>query len=370
MPKRYAHLKPYVATIKKVVQMGHSEFTDAVKADIDWDKKQFAFTSFNTVLKNHPTKRVFIEFDYSQIELYILAMMADVRYMLKVINEGKDLHSMTAALTMNKSYEYYMDMTKQEKGTTRHDAKTMNFTFSFLGSAHSAQQYASKVYGIVKATEFWQDLEERFHTQYNEIRPFAYTAFRQVMETGVVTTITGHTRRLDEEHSEYFEIIQNMYNVDKPVNILDWVKTIPYNYKSIVMKIMRKAVNTQIQGSANSYTALSVAMNYNYIKENKGFPNHIASTYPLGNKMPKSVVQHNVVHDAQYVSCEIQDLVATIRTYNEVMTIRVKEYIKDNFAYETNIPLGIGCTIGDSWYGMFDFHIDGILKDGTFVVAD
>jgi hypothetical protein len=136
------------------------------------------------------------------------------------------------------------------------------------------------------------------------------------------------------------------------------------------MKIMRKAVNTQIQGSANSYTALSVAMNYNYIKENKGFPNHIASTYPLGNKMPKSVVQHNVVHDAQYVSCEIQDLVATIRTYNEVMTIRVKEYIKDNFAYETNIPLGIGCTIGDSWYGMFDFHIDGILKDGTFVVAD
>lgn len=371
IPKRYEHLKPYVATIKKVVRFPHTEFSDAVKAEVDFKNKQLNFTTFNTVLKNHGTKRVLIEFDYSQIELYILAMMANVKYMSQAIKEGKDLHSMTAALTLFKTYEQYMAMTKEEKGNTRHDSKTMNFTYSFLGSARSAQEYGAKMTGVVLPLEHWQKLEEKFHAQYSEIRPFAFTAFRHVLRTGVVNTITGHTRQIKDEHIGDFNTVLEMYQRDgEPFDILEWCKNIPYKYKQVVMKIMRKAVNTQIQGSANAYTAISVGMNYHYINAANGRTNEVNTKYPLNNPMPKSVVQHNVVHDAQYVSCEIQDIVATVRTYNEVLTERIKDYMLQNFGYATTVPLKIGCSIGDSWYEMTDFDVLELVNNGKFVAVD
>ena len=369
LPKRYAHLKPYVATIKKCVKFNHTYFSSAANDNIDWGEGKFDFYDFNTILKKHGSERVLIEFDYSQIELYIIALLGNVKYMLSVIEEGRDLHSMTAALTLGISYEEYMAMSKADKGTTRHDSKTMNFTYSFLGSANSAQQYAAKVYGIVKPKEFWQDLENKFHSQYNEIRPFAYKAFRKVMETGKINTITGHQRLIAEEHDNFNTILELWQKDGEPFDILRWVDTISYGYQKAAMKILRKAVNTQVQGSANSYTALSTGMNYNYIAANKGYYNKIADSYPLLNKMPKSVIQHNVVHDAQYISCEIKDIVATVKTYNEVMTKQVKNYIYDNFAFETNIPLRIGLSIGDSWYNMLDFELDPILEEGKLIVA-
>ena len=369
LPKRYAHLKPYVATIKKCVKFNHTYFSSAVNDNIDWKEGKFDFYDFNTILKKHGSERVLIEFDYSQIELYIIALLGNVKYMLSVIEEGRDLHSMTAALTLGITYEEYMSMSKADKGTTRHDSKTMNFTYSFLGSAGSAQQYAAKVYGIVKPKEFWQGLENKFHSQYNEIRPFAFKAFRKVMETGKINTITGHQRLIKQEHDNFNTILEMWKKDGEPFDILRWCKTIPYNYSGVAMNILRKAVNTQVQGSANSYTALSTGMNYNYIAANKGYSNDIAKTYALENPMPKSVIQHNVVHDAQYVSCEIKDIVATVKTYNEVMTKQVKKYVYDNFAFETNIPLRIGLSIGDSWYNMLDFELEPILNDGKLFVA-
>ncbi len=370
LPKRYKHLAPYLSEIKKVVKFDHNVFSSNLEKDIDFKNKQFEFQSFNTVLNQNPNKRVMLEFDYSQIELYVIAMLGNVEYMLEVINEGRDLHSMTAALTLGISYREYMAMTKAAKGTTRHDSKTMNFTYSFLGSAHSARQYAAKVYGINKPLEFWQGLEDKFHRQYSEIRPFAYKSFKHVMNTGTINTITGHTRKIADEHKGDFNTILNLYKNDgEPFDVLRWIDTIPYSKRYTAKKILRKGVNTQVQGSANSYTALSVAMNFNYIKQNKGYISSVAEEFPLINSMPDSVLQHNVVHDAQYVSCYIKDIIPTIKTYNEVMTNQVKKYVDSRFAFDTNIPLRIGVSIGDSWYNMMDFDINAALNEEKLIVA-
>lgn len=66
-----------------------------------------------------------IECDLSQIELRLVAWTANDPTMLRLYNDGADIHAMTAASTMNMSYENFMDLDKDTRGMKRFQAKAV-----------------------------------------------------------------------------------------------------------------------------------------------------------------------------------------------------------------------------------------------------
>jgi DNA polymerase I len=76
--------------------------------------------------------RIFISIDYSQIELRVLAHLAKEEVLIDAFNQGKDIHSTTAAMISGGKYTY--EDIEQDKDTEGHEcqklrkqAKIVNF---------------------------------------------------------------------------------------------------------------------------------------------------------------------------------------------------------------------------------------------------
>jgi DNA polymerase I-like protein with 3'-5' exonuclease and polymerase domains len=79
--------------------------------------------------------------DYSQIELRIIAEVADDETMIRVFNEGNDIHKITASIVNKKPVD---GVTRQE----RQSAKAMNFGLIYGMGYKAFQKYAMNNYGI------------------------------------------------------------------------------------------------------------------------------------------------------------------------------------------------------------------------------
>jgi DNA polymerase I-like protein with 3'-5' exonuclease and polymerase domains len=79
--------------------------------------------------------------DYSQIELRIIAEAADDETMIRIFNEGNDIHKITASIVNKKPVD---EVTPQE----RQSAKAMNFGLIYGMGYNTFQKYARNNYGV------------------------------------------------------------------------------------------------------------------------------------------------------------------------------------------------------------------------------
>jgi DNA polymerase-1 len=79
--------------------------------------------------------------DYSQVELRILAMIANEKVMLKAYEDGKDLHRLTASKISGIPFD---EVTSEQ----RRAAKAINFGLVFGMGAESLAEYARATYGV------------------------------------------------------------------------------------------------------------------------------------------------------------------------------------------------------------------------------
>lgn len=181
----------------------------------------------------------FLELDFSQIELRIIALISQCKSLLHAYEVGDDAHSLTASLHFKKPIG---EITKEE----RTFAKGINF-----GSAYGGQN----------------EHTETFFAMYPEIKAFQNRTIQRVTKDCEVTTLFGRVRRLPavrdtnmyirskaqrqainfliqsvagEAHSiatiRVFEMLCRDYTDLRSLdyrNILDWVSTVP----KIVMTI-------------------------------------------------------------------------------------------------------------------------------------
>jgi len=105
-----------------------------------------------------PEGYVFIDADYSQIELRIAATMAGDKAMLSAYENGEDLHTLTAASITGKDPA---DVT----GEDRRKAKAANFGLTYGCSADTLKEYAENTFGatmdIAEARQWREAFFER-----------------------------------------------------------------------------------------------------------------------------------------------------------------------------------------------------------------
>ncbi len=232
--------------------------------------------------------RILISADYNQIEMRILADLANVKELKKAFKNNEDIHSLTASQIFN------VDIKKVDQDKRR-KAKAINF-----GIIYGISQY-----GLAKQINVSNFEAEEFLSSYflkfPEIKIYMENTIKFCRKFGYVNNIFG--RR------SYFNAIN-----DKNYNVRNFQE--------------RAAINAPIQGSASEIMRLAMIRLYKRFKENK-----INDT--------KILLQ---IHDELIFEAPIKDKKRISEIILEEMTS-----VKESEHHSFSIPLTVEINQGNNW---------------------
>jgi len=172
---------------------------------------------------------VFLDADYSQIELRVLAHMAGDETLIEAFKAGQDIHRLTASQVFNVSFD---EVTKKQ----RSNAKAVNFGIVYGIGAFSLSQDL----GIARKEA--EAYIESYFAKYPKIKGYMNTTIEDAENNGFVSTIFGRRRPMPELKASNF--IQRSFGE-------------------------RVAMNMPIQGSAADIIKIAMVKVYNELKERK-----------------------------------------------------------------------------------------------------
>lgn len=216
---------PIVALILEYKEIGklRSSFTQKLPKDVksdgrihpwhnSWGAATGRFTCSNPNTQQIPAKRpeirhlfratgsdrILVSMDYSQIELRVLAHMADETVLIEAFEQGRDIHSTTAALISKGRYTYEDIERDKETGghpcaKLRKQAKIVNFGIVYgMG--------ASKLADTLEITpKEAQEIIDNYFDGYPGIKRYMDEQHAKVLKDGYVTDFAGRKRRLHED---------------------------------------------------------------------------------------------------------------------------------------------------------------------------
>jgi len=132
---------------------------------------------------------LFFSADYSQIELRVMAHLSNDQEMIRVFNEGKDLHAATAANIYKKPIE---EVTRDER------TKSKRANFGII--------YGITVFGLAERLSISRDeakqLIDGYFTTFPEVHDYMEKAKQTARQKGYVTTLYGRRRYLPDINSQ------------------------------------------------------------------------------------------------------------------------------------------------------------------------
>src|SRR5215213_6501813 len=206
---------------------------------------------------------VLLSVDYSQIELRLVAHMAQDEGMLAAFRAGEDIHATTAAAI------YGVTTDKVTKAMRRH-AKAINFGLI----------YGMSVFGLTRTTELTLAEAETFVKAYFQkfpgIKKYLDGIRKQAAQQGYVETLLGRRR--------YFPALQSKANVQ------------------VKNREEREAINAPVQGTAADIMKIAML--------------NIPPALKEAGLKAKMLLQ---VHDELVFECPDEDLKETARVVQEIM---------------------------------------------------
>jgi DNA polymerase I len=206
---------------------------------------------------------VLLSVDYSQIELRLVAHMAQDENMLAAFRSGEDIHATTAAAI------YGVGTDKVTKAMRRH-AKAINFGLI----------YGMSVFGLTRTTELTLAEAETFVKAYFQkfpgIKKYLDGIRKQAAQQGYVETLLGRRR--------YFPALQSKANVQ------------------VKNREEREAINAPVQGTAADIMKIAML--------------NIAPALKEAGLKAKMLLQ---VHDELVFECPKNELKETARVVQEIM---------------------------------------------------
>ena len=228
---------------------------------------------------------VLISADYNQIEMRILADMADVKELKKAFNKNEDIHSLTASQIFN------IDIKKVTKDQRR-KAKAINF-----GIIYGISQY-----GLAKQINVSNHEAEEFlnayFSKFPEIKIYMDRTIKFCRKSGYVSNIFGR-------RSHFMNINDKNYNVR--------------NFQE------RAAINAPIQGSAAELMRLAM----------------IRLSKRLNGQKTKMLLQ---IHDELIFETPKEE----VKRISKIITEEMSSVAKSD-QHSFSIPLTVDLNSGDNW---------------------
>lgn len=149
--------------------------------------QNFPNGTFKTIIKPG-ANRLFVVADYSQIELRLIAIVADEDNMLSAYRNGDDLHRLTASRILNISPD---EITKMQRTC----AKAVNFGFIYGQKEAGFISVAKNDYGLGISFEEAQIYRNAFFASYPKIASWHQEVADSIRKTGSIRTLNGWERR-------------------------------------------------------------------------------------------------------------------------------------------------------------------------------
>ena len=233
-----------------------------------------------------PKNSKMVSFDYSQIELRLLAEVAEVKTLKAAFSEGRDIH----ALTASQVFSVELDSVSQE---IRRQAKAINFGIIYGLSAHGL----AKQLGINRVQS--KEYIETYFEQYPGIKSYMESTKEYARKFGFVKTLFGRKCFIPRIN-------------DKNPMIRAYAE--------------RQAINAPLQGAAADI--LKRAMRKLYILLQKF------------NFKSSMILQ---VHDELVLEIPEEELEKIVPLIKDVMISAPEPY------YFMKVPLDVDVGIGDNW---------------------
>lgn len=207
--------------------------------------------------------QTFLSVDYSQIELRIVAHMAQDEAMLNAFRNGQDIHAATAAAINN------IPLSQVNK-SLRSRAKAINFGLIYGMSSFGLSRSAEITLGEA------EDFVRAYFNQFPGVKRYLDSVRLQAARQGFVETLLGRKR--------YFPNLQNQTNVN------------------IRNREEREAINAPVQGTAADIIKLAMLK--------------LPGALQQAGLHARIVLQ---VHDELLLECPTQELKETARVVQHVM---------------------------------------------------
>tara|TARA_A100001011_G_scaffold400556_1_gene516212 strand:- start:2488 stop:5262 length:2775 start_codon:yes stop_codon:yes gene_type:complete len=231
---------------------------------------------------------VLISADYNQIEMRILADLADVKELKKAFKNNEDIHALTASQIFN------IDIKKINEDQRR-KAKAINF-----GIIYGISQY-----GLAKqinVTNFEaEEFLNSYFTKFPEIKVYMDQTIKFCRKSGYVNNIFGR-------RSHFININDKNYNVR--------------NFQE------RAAINAPIQGSASEIMRLAMIRLSKKLEEKN-------------NKRTKMLLQ---IHDELIFETPKED----VKRISKIIINEMSSVAKSDM-HSFTIPLTVDLNIGENW---------------------
>ncbi len=169
---------------------------------------------------------LFVQADYSQIELRIAAHCANERRMIRAFLTGEDLHSLTAARTIGKPQS---ELTKDE----RKKAKAVNFGFLYGMYPKKFKDYAFESYGIEVTIEEAELVREQFFQLYPDLPTW---------------------------YKRQERIVRSLHQVQSPIGRVRHLPDILSGDQSVQREAIRQAINSPVQSCASDLMLYSMVL--------------------------------------------------------------------------------------------------------------
>ncbi len=234
---------------------------------------------------------IFAAFDYSQIELRVLASLSGDPKMIEAFNNDLDIHKLTAANVFNVP----LDKVRPEM---RQQAKTLNFGVIYGMGANAFAKTSGL--SVAEARKF---IEEYFH-DFRKIREWQDEIKAQAKNYGYVTNLNGRRR---------------------------WLLQAVSMYSREAGEAERAAINMPVQGLAADIMKMAM------VKIQEKFSARGGSAF--GGKDNQDVRLLLTIHDE--LLFEIKDSLVK-KVAPEIS--KIMEY-----AYELEVPIKVGIKTGQNW---------------------
>ena len=245
-----------------------------------------------------PPGKVFIEGDYSQLELRVAAYVAGAESMKECYRRGEDLHRKTAAQIAGITPE---EVTKAQRTA----AKAVNFGYIYGMWWRSFKEYAFDSYGVVVTDEEAKRSREVYFETYPELVPWHDYQKRYVREHKYVKTATGRRRYL--------------LDVDSPDDELRGGAE-------------RKAINTPVQSLGSDITLLAMQL----------IDKNIKRLYP------GKAFMVGQVHDAIMLEAD-EDVGREVALLTKRCMEGVPQILKKYFGIDFDVPIISEVELGSAW---------------------
>lgn len=255
-----------------------------------------------------PPGWIFVQADYSQVELRIAAFLADEKMMKKAYQLGWDLHTITAARVTGLPEKGLPKEIRKKVG------KPVNFGFLYGMGATKFISTALENYGSRFELEEAIQARDAYFELYPGLRPWHARQRALVNKYGRVQSPLGRTRNLPD-----------IYSPEQGVRA----------------EAERQAINSPVQGFASDLAVLSM------IETNKGIRRDGINAHCLG-----------LVHDAINYEVHTDDLPLLLPLLKE--TMEDMSIVERKFGVHVDVPIVADLSIGQHWGDLIELTAEEV----------